>query len=99
MHSPPQLTNPGGQTSAHVPLLQTRPAPHASPALPPSTPQPSVAPQWFELVFGSMQVPLQLTKLLGQESEHSPPLQTCPGSHTSPGLPWPSTPQPSVAPQ
>ena len=60
---PPQLTRPDWQDSWQVDPLQTWPAGQVAPALPaPATPQPVVAPQYWRLVVGSMQVPLQLTR-------------------------------------
>lgn len=96
---PPQLVSVAEQELAHAPELHTRPLVHASPAAPASAPQPAVAPQWRGSVAGSTHVPSQLTWLPGQDTAHTPPLQTSPLMHESPALPAPSIPQPAVAPQ
>jgi hypothetical protein len=46
-----------------------------------------------------MHLPPQLISLPGHETEHVPPLQTCPDTHCVPGLPAPLAPHAPVAPQ
>jgi hypothetical protein len=62
MHIPPHSTRPDWQDSWHVPPLHTWPPTQAVPGVPPSTPQPLVAPQFARLVFGSMHIPPHSTR-------------------------------------
>ena len=75
MHVPPQLMRPAWHESAHAPPLQTCPAVHDVPVVPPPTPQAPVAPQCVRSVVGSMHVP-QLMSPGWHETAHAPPLQT-----------------------
>lgn len=68
---PLQFTRPCWQLTAHAPDAHTCPAAHITPALPPLSPQPAVAPQLARLELGSTQMPphsikpgWQLTKQL-----------------------------------
>jgi hypothetical protein len=97
-HVPLQLIWPPGQETWQLPPLQTLPAAHVAPGLPPPGPHPVVAPQFVRLVVGSMHVPPQLMRPAWQESAHAPPLQTCPAVHDVPPDP-PPTPHAPAAPQ
>lgn len=76
MHAPPQLISLLGQLMAQPLDVHTCPDPHHAPALPEPLPQPSVAPQCWLLVDGSMHPPLQLISLPGHDTEQEPPEQT-----------------------
>src|SRR5688572_15256094 len=94
--TPPQSTYPARHEGTQAPFLHTEPSAQSVPALPPLSPQPSVAPQKSRLVKGSTQVPLQATRLSAQFAAHSPELQTCPSTHTLPSscpMPQPVAPQ------
>jgi hypothetical protein len=83
----------------HVPL-QVPPLAHTSPALPPATPQPGVAPQCCVLLLGSTHVPPQFTSKPGQVTRQVEELQTSPEVRQFvPALPASPVPQPAVAPQ
>jgi hypothetical protein len=100
MHVPLQLISLPGHETPHCPLAQTSPDGHCVPVLPaPPAPQPAVAPQWCWSDEGSTHLPPQLISLPGHETEHVPPLQTCPDGHCVPGLPAPPAPHAPVAPQ
>jgi hypothetical protein len=79
--------------------LHTWPLAHDVPALPPDTPQPSVAPQWIGSVVGSTQIPPQFTCEPGHDTAHVPALHTWPLEQLVPAAPAPAAPQPGVAPQ
>jgi hypothetical protein len=95
---PAQSISVPGQETWHDPALQTVPAPHATPAVPPSAPHWPTAPQLERLVCGSTQVPAQSISVPGQEIWHEPAAQTVPAPHTAPTAP-PSPPHDPVAPQ
>jgi hypothetical protein len=73
-----------GHDTAHWRFWHASPGPHWLPGLPPVVPHPSVAPQCWLLVVGSIHAPLQLTSPPGQDTEHTPPLHTWPGAHATP---------------
>jgi len=87
------------QLARQLPDVQTVPAPHAIPALPPiAPPQPAVAPQLVGLVSRSMHTPPQLICEPGQETWQLPPLHTLPFVHAVPAVP-PATSHAPLAPQ
>src|SRR5690606_31614578 len=88
-----------GQEITHSPDSQISPASHAIPAVPPFSPQPSVAPQYRRRQPASLHAPLHSISPACQERAQLPPLQTSPPAHVSPAVPSPLSPHPAVAPQ
>jgi hypothetical protein len=93
MQVPPQSISLPGHETEHCPLPHTCPEGHATPALPEPLPHPSAAPQCWLLVDGSMQPPLQLISVPGQDTEQVPPEQTWPLGHDVPPAQPAPTPQ------
>jgi hypothetical protein len=98
VHVPLQLVSPDWQETAQVLDEQTWPAEHGTPAEPLPAPQPAVAPQYWLLVAGLMQLPPHAISVPGQESVHVLATQTLPEPQTDPAEPLP-LPQPALAPQ
>jgi hypothetical protein len=95
------LSGPSTPEDASTQSCDTQlvPVPQAAPALPTlPTPQPAVAPQYDELVVGSMQAPPHATSPVGHV-QPEPLAHDAPVGQTAPALPTPPTPQPAVAPQ
>jgi hypothetical protein len=100
VHVPPQLTRPAPHVVWHAPLEHTWPEGHAPPGEPASpAPQAPVAPQYWLLLRGSMQLPPQLTSPGWQLTSQVPPLQRLPAPHAVPGVPLSPVPQVPDAPQ
>jgi hypothetical protein len=75
-HVPLQFTRPDWQESAQLPPLQTLPPLQVTPAVPPATPHPVVAPQKTRLVLESTQLPLQSISPGGHDTAQRPAAQT-----------------------
>jgi hypothetical protein len=88
-HVPPQSISFAGHDTWQTPFAQTLPFAQATPALPPASPvpQPEVAPQYWRLEVGSMQIPPHSTRLAWQESWQVPFEQTLPALHGVPHAP------------
>jgi hypothetical protein len=89
MQVPLQLTSFAGHETWQTPLAHTLPPAQTAPALPPASavPHPSVAPQFWRLVLGSMQMPPHSTSPAWHESWHTPFEQTLPAVQTVPHVP------------
>jgi hypothetical protein len=87
-HTPPQRTCPWLQIVVHTLLLQVVGLWHTVPAEPPaSPPHPPAAPQYWLLLVGSTQLPLQSTRPGVQVTAQTPTLHTCPAVHLVPQAP------------
>src|SRR5690348_11148969 len=99
MQPAPQRTSPNGHEVRHDPLTHACPFTHANPAVPPSKPHPSVAPQCKASASGSTHTLPQRTLPGGHELEQTPSTHAIPLPQEIPLDPASSSPQPSVAPQ
>jgi hypothetical protein len=93
-HCPSQLMKPVGQLFTHAPFAHTVPEPHCVPAF--AAAQSPEAPQYRRFVWGSTQLPPQLTVPAEHSTLHAPSLHTWPVGHTAPAF---APAQSPVAPQ